>query len=284
MDMQVTEALEDARPEPQFEADWQDVLRRAHVVRQPRAPVAPRRAARRRPARLLALAGLVLAGVALLVTPAFGLRAQLGSFFDVASGPHPSRSWQLAGGRVHATGKLRASAVLTHVETSSLRLIASGGAGYRRVELIGGIGPDRRPWLAQIGPGWVSNFFPLFGPLGEVERPVWRTRTAHGWDGWRFPMYGRSSEHRALFSYVAFGGREPATVTWATLVGFTRPDVVRLVVETAHGARRALVPTANGGFRYAALHAGDVPRALTAIGSAGRVVGRERFTLRTFSP
>jgi hypothetical protein len=284
MDMQVMEALEDTRPEPQFAADWQDVLRRAHVAPEPRPLVVPRRPARRRPARLLALAALLLAGVALLVPPAFGLRAEIGSFFDVARGPHPSGSWELAGGRVHTTGKLWASAVLTHVETSSLRLIASGGGGYRRVELVGGIGPDRRPWLAQLGPGWVSNFFPLFGAVGEVERPVWRTRTAHGWDGWQFPMYGRSSEHRALFSYLAFGGREPGTVTWATLVGFTRPDVVRLVVETAAGTRRPVVPAANGGFRYAALRAGDVPRTLTAIGSTGRVVGRERFTLRTFSP
>jgi hypothetical protein len=272
MDLQISAALEEHRPRVELEPDWDDVLRRARAAgRRPRTPV-------------VAAALLAVLAVLLAVTPAAGLRGKLRSFFDLSRSADPARTWTLAGSPVQLSGPLRAAARLTHVDPGTLRRVAAGGSGYRRVALIGGIGPDRRPWLAQAGPGWVSNFFPLFGALGEVDRPVWRTRTAHGWDGWQFPMYGRADGGRAVFGYVAFGGHTPGRVDWATTVGFVRSDVARLVVTTAAGARHTVPLARNGGYAYAAVRASALPRELTARDASGRLLGRERLVLRPLTP
>jgi hypothetical protein len=259
--------LEAARPRVEFDQDWDDVLARARPARRPL----------RRVALTAACAALLAAGAAAASSP--GLRGGLLSIFDLARTADPAPTWQLAGPRIRATGALRAAARLTHVEPASLREIASGGTGYRRLTLVGGLGPDREPWLAQVGPGWASDFFPLFGAVAEVDRPVWHTRTAHGWDGWQFPMYGRSDSRRALFDYTAFGGARPGAVEWATLVGFARSDVARVVVSTRAGARRALALGGRGAYAYAAVRASALPRTLTAYDAAGRVVGRDAVSL-----
>lgn len=259
--------IEAARPRVEFDQDWEDVLARAHPARRPL-----------RHAVLVALCAAVLAaGAAAASSP--GLRGGLLSVFDLARTADPAPTWKLAGPRVRATGPLGAAARLTQVDPSTIREIASGGAGYRRLTLVGGLGPDREPWLAQLGPGWASDFFPLFGALAEIDRPVWHTRTAHGWDGWQFPMYGRADSHRPLFDYVAFGGSRPGAVDWATLVGFARSDVARVVVGTRGGARRALAVGRRGAYAFAAVRPSALPRTLTAYDAAGHVVGRDTVSL-----
>jgi hypothetical protein len=279
IDLQVMEALEDGRPCVEFEPDWGDVIGRARVSRTRRRPCTARR-----PRLVSAACGLLLLTIVAAATPAIGLRGRLLSFFDVARSPRAVSTWRLAGPPEPASGALLAAARLTHVDSHTLRRVAVGGSGYRRVALVGGIGPDRRPWLAQVGPGWVSNFFPLFGQLAEVNRPVWHTKTAHGWDGWEFPMYGRGDEARAVFSYVAYGGPEPASVSWATVVGFVRSDVSRLVVTTVDGKRRHVPLTRTGGYAYATAEPSALPREVTAVDAAGRPLGRERFRLQTLAP
>jgi hypothetical protein len=207
------------------------------------------------------------------------VRGGLLSVFDLARNADPAPTWQLAGPSLRPTGALRAAALLTHVGPGTIRRIASGGAGYRRLALVGGVGPDGRPWLAQLGPGWTSDFFPLFGALDEIDRPVWHSRTAHGWDGWQFPMYGRADSRRPLFSYVAFGGDRPDVVGWATLVGFARSDVARIVDTTSGGAHRAVAVRRRGAYAYAAVRPANLPRALTAFDAAGHVLGRESVSL-----
>jgi hypothetical protein len=259
--------LEAARPRVEFAQDWDDVLARAR----------PTRRSVRHAALVGACAAVLAAGAAAASSP--GLRGGLLSIFDLARTADPAPTWKLAGPRIRATGPLGAAARLTHVDPDTIREIAAGGAGYRRLTLVGGLGPDRDPWLAQVGPGWASDFFPLFGALAEVDRPVRHTRTAHGWDGWQFPMYGRADSHRALFDYAAFGGSRPGTIEWATLVGFARSDVARVVVGTRAGARRALAIGKRGAYAYAAVHAPDLPRTLTAYDAGGHVVGHDTVSL-----
>lgn len=259
--------LEEARPQVEFTHDWADVLSRAQP---PRRPL-------RHAALVAACAAVLAAGAAAASSPS--LRGGLLSIFDLARTAHPAPTWKLAGPRIRATGPLGAAARLTHVDPRTIRKIAARGSGYRRLTLVGGLGPDRDPWLAQVGPGWASDFFPLFGALAEVDRPVWHTRTAHGWDGWQFPMYGRADSHRTLFDYAAFGGSRPGTVDWATLVGFARSDVVRVVVSTRGGGRRALALGKRGAYGYAAVHTSDLPRTLTAYDAAGHVVGHDTVSL-----
>jgi hypothetical protein len=263
--------LEAARPRVEFDQDWDDVLARARPARRPL----------RRAALVAACAAVLAAGAAAASSP--GLRGGLLSIFDLARTADPAPTWKLAGPHIRATGALGSAARLTHVDPATIRRIASGGSGYRRLTLVGGLGPDREPWLAQVGPGWASDFFPLFGALTEVDRPVWHTRTAHGWDGWQFPMYGRSDSHRALFDYVAFGGSHPGAVDWATLVGFARSDVARVVVATRAGGRRALVVGRRGAYAYAAVRPSALPRSLTAYDATGHVVGRDTVSLPTAS-
>jgi hypothetical protein len=261
------ELLEAARPHVGFAQDWDDVIERAR----------PRRRPLRRAMLVACCAAVLAAGATAASSPS--LRGGLLSVFDLARNTDPAPTWRLAGPSVRPVGQLRAAAVLTHVDPSTIRRIASGGAGYRRLTLVGGVGPDGRPWLAQLGPGWASDFFPLFGALDEIDRPVWHSRTAHGWDGWQFPMYGRADSHRPLFSYVAFGGERPDVVGWATLVGFARSDVARVVVATRGGARHAVHMRPRGSYAYAAVRPADLPRVLTAFDAAGHVLGRESVSL-----
>jgi hypothetical protein len=243
--------------------DWDDVLARSR-----------RGAGRRR-----ATAAAALAAVALVATPALALHGRLASFFDLARSPARPATWLLVGPRVRPDARLRAAARLTHVAPGSLRLVGAAGAGYRRVSLVAGIGPDGRPWLAQEGPGWANDFFPLFGAVADPGLGVWHTRTRHGWDGWHFPMYGRSDEHRRVFAYVAFGGAVPAVTGWATVVGFVRPDVARVEVVTAGGAVRTAALARGGGFGYAARTPASLPRTLRAYDVGGRLV--EALRLQT---
>ncbi len=259
--------VEAARPRVEFDPDWDDVLIRAQPRRRPLGHAA----------LAAACATILAAGAAAASSP--GLRGGLLSIFDLARRTDPAPTWRLAGPRIPAAGPLGAAARLTHVDPATIREIAAGGSGYRRLVLVGGLGPDREPWLAQVGPGWASDFFPLFGALTQVDRPVWHTRTAHGWDGWQFPMHGRSDSHRALFDYVAFGGSRRGAVEWATLVGFARSDVAHVVVSTRAGARRALVVGTRGAYAYAAVRGPALPRTLTAYDASGHVVGRDTVSL-----
>lgn len=267
MERPSAEMLESARPTVDFAPDWEEVLERARPGRSPL----------RRVALVACCAAVLAAGAAAASSP--GLRSGLLSVFDLARRSDPAPSWRFVGPAVRPTSALRAAARLTHVDPRTIRRIASGGSGYRRLALVGGVGPDGRPWLAQLGAGWTSDFFPLFGPLDEIDRPVWHSRTAHGWDGWEFPMYGRTDSRRPLFNYVAFGGLRPRAVGWATLVGFARSDVARVVVTTRSGAHHVVAVPRRGAYAYAAVHPADLPRTLTAFDAAGRVLGRESISL-----
>jgi hypothetical protein len=261
--MNVGEALDEIRPEVAFDPAWREVVRRS---RRPRGRIAFAAAA---------VAALVVVGV----TPAVGLRGRLESFFDLSRGAGAAASWHLAGPRVHADGRLLAAARLTHVDPATLRRVSAGGSGWRRVVLIGGLGPDRRPWLAQEGPGWVSNFFPLFGAIADVDSSVWHTKTAHGWDGWHFPMYARNDGRFGIFPFTAYGGSRPDRVTWATVVGFVRSDVVRLSVVTESGETRRVQLRPDGGFAYAARMRAALPRELRGYDAHGRLVAHVRPNL-----
>jgi hypothetical protein len=126
----------------------------------------------------------------------------------------------------------------------------------------------------------VSDFFPLFGALGQVaNRYAWRP-TEGGWQGSEFPMYARIDERRQLFDYVLYGRSAPARVSWATLVGFVRGDVARLSVLTASGAVRQVAPTAAGGFSYAAPTAAELPSRVEAYDARGHLLGVERLDLK----
>jgi hypothetical protein len=267
MELLSVELIEAARPQVGFAQDWNDVLERAR----------PRRSPLRRALLVVCCAAALAAGATAASSPS--VRGGLLSVFDLAHDANPAPTWRLAGPALQPAGPLRAAALLTHVDPATIRRIASGGAGYRRLTLVGGVGPDGRPWLAQLGPGWTSDFFPLFGALDEIHRPVWHSRTAHGWDGWQFPMYGRADSHRSLFGYVAFGGEHPDVVGWATLVGFARSDVARVVVATRGGARHTVRLRPRGSYTYAAVHPADLPRSLTAFDAAGHVLGRESISL-----
>jgi len=177
-----------------------------------------------------------------------------------------------------------AAARLTHVDRATLRQIAAGGSGYRRVVLLAGIGPDGRPWLAQSGPGWTSDFFPLFGEVGDVDRHVWRTRTAHGWDGRQFPMFGRAESRRAVYTYAAFGGPRSPAIAWATLVGFVRGDVARVVVVAADGSRHATALGRSRGYSFATADPAALPKLVIALDASGREIGREHVRLDPLSP
>lgn len=276
MELEVMVALEEARPVITFESNWDDVLGRA------REPRSVRRSARRARGAVLVLA--VALATAIAITPAFGVRGRLGSFFSLATASQSRATWNLAGPPVKATGRIGAAARLTRVKQGTLRRIVSGGSGYRRVSLIGAIGEDGKPWLGQQGPGWASAFFPLFGQVGEVNRASWRTRTAHGWDGWQFPMYGRSDAHRLVFSYLAFGGMQQTAVTWATLIGFARSDVARVTVVDLSGATRSLHLGDGGGYAYAAVRASELPRELRAFNKDGRLIGLQKLRLEPLEP
>jgi hypothetical protein len=275
MDLQVAEALEEVRPAVAFEPDWDDVLRRGGVSGRP---------ARARGRRSVPLALLAAVAVTIAVAPAFGLRGKVASLFAVAKSPHPAASWSVVGRPVPATPAIAAAARLTHVHRATLRQVAAGGSGYRRVVLLGGIGPDGRPWLAQSGPGWTSDFFPLFGPVGDVDRHVWHTRTPHGWDGWQFPMFGRADSRRAVYTYAAFGGSRPGSITWATLVGFVRGDVARVVVVGADGSRHATALGRSRGYSFAAADAAALPRLVIALDASGHELAREPIRLQSLSP
>jgi hypothetical protein len=242
--------------------DWEDVLARARHGR-----------GRRR----LATAGALAAALALLATPALALHGRLATFFDLARDPAATRAWPLAGPRIRPDARLRAAARLTHVDASTLRLVAASGSGYRRVDLIAGVGPDGRPWLAQEGDGWTNEFFPLFGPVADPGLGVWHTRTPHGWDGWHFPTYGRADERRALFAFVAFGGTAPSATGWATVVGFVRSDVARVAVVTASGSVHRIAIAPGGGFAYAARTPGGLPLVLRAWDAHDRLLEARRL-------
>jgi hypothetical protein len=273
MDLEVMLALEETRPVLAFAGDWDDVLARAGERPGRRAP---------RP-KVLALAAVVALAVATAI-PAFALRDRLGSFFSIANSPQPTSRWELVGPSVPATGEVGAAARLTRIHLRTLRELVAGGNGYRRVALVAGIGEDGRPWVGQRGTGWASAFFPLFGDLTETDRAVWRTRTAHGWDGWQFPMYGRSDRGRTVFSYVAFGGEARASVDWATLVGFARSDVARVEVVTRSGVRHRLALRRGGGYTYTAVRTAALPSELRAFDADGRLIGRARFHLQPLDP
>jgi hypothetical protein len=228
---------------------------------------------------------LLAAGVlAAAVAPAFGLGGKVVSLFAAARAPHPAQSWDVVGRAVPPTPGVRASARLTRVDVRTLRQIAAGGAGFRHVALLAAIGEDGRPWLAQSGPGWTSDFFPLFGEVADVDRRIWRTRTPQGWDGWRFPMYGRVDTRRAIFTFAAFGGPRPESVTWATLVGFARGDVARLVVVGADGSRRERRLGGSRGFAFATRDPAALPVLLVAYDGAGNALARDRIKLEPLSP
>ena len=276
MELEVMVALEEARPVIAFDPDWHDVLGRA---REPR-PV--RRAPSRVHVGVLVLA--VALATAIAITPAFGVRGRIGSFFSLATESQPRSGWNFAGPPVAATGQIGTAARLTRVRLGTLRRIVSGGSGYRRVSLIGAIGEDGKPWLGQQGPGWASAFFPLFGQVGEVDRASWRTRTAHGWDGWKFPMYGRADAQRLVFGYAAFGGQRQTAVTWATVIGFARSDVARVSVVTASGATRRLQLGPGGGYAYAAVRPSSLPRELRVFDADGQLIGLQQFRLEPIEP
>jgi hypothetical protein len=281
MELETMVALEEARPLIVFEPDWNDVLGRAC---EPRRAQGWGQGGPRRRARSAALVLAVAVATAIAITPAFGVRGRLGSFFSLATASQPRATWNLVGPRVAATGQIGAAARLTRVHQRTLRRIVSGGSGYRQVSLIGAIGEDGKPWLGQQGPGWASAFFPLFGPVGEVDRASWRTRTAHGWDGWQFPMYGRSEAHRLVFSYLAFGGTQKTAVTWATLIGFARSDVARVTAVTVSGATRPLHLGRGGGYAYAAVRPEELPRELRVFDKDGRLIGLQQFRLEPLEP
>jgi hypothetical protein len=221
--------------------------------------------------------------VTVAVTPALGLRGKVASLFAVAKSPHPAQTWNVVGRPVQSTPGIEAAAKLTRVDRTTLREIVAGGFGYRRVALLGGIGEDGRPWLAQSGAGWTSDFFPLFGAVGDVDRHVWRTRTAHGWDGWQFPMFGRAQSGRGVYTYAAFGGPRPAALTWATLVGFVRGDVARVVVVGANGSRHARPLGRNRGYAFSTTDPSSVPKLVIAYDGGGNEIGRERIELEALS-
>ncbi|HEY4346795.1 MAG TPA: hypothetical protein VGM80_04335 [Gaiellaceae bacterium] len=279
MDVEMMAALETVRPVVAFQADWLEVLDEAGVAR----PVPVVRWPMRRRVRMAVPALAAIAAVVVAVTPALGLRGKLVSFFDLSRSAHVGDTWQQAGPRIHPTAALLAAARLTHVDPATLRRISAGGRGYRRVVLVGGIGPDGKAWLGQVGKDWVGDFFPLFGQIGEVDRSSWRTRTAHGWDGQHFPMYARSDGHRQVFGYVEFGGSEASRVSWATLVGFVRGDVTRLTVRTASGTTRRVPLTVDGGFSYAAVTPAGLPKRVSAYDAKGRLVGIQGFALEPLS-
>ena len=202
-----------------------------------------------------------------------GLRGKVASLFAVAQSPHPAAEWNVVGGLFAVTPGSQ-PARLTHVDPGTLRRIAAGGSAYRRVALLAGIGPDGRPWLAGAGPGWTSDFFPLFGQVGDVDRHVWRTRTAHGWDGWQ----SRCSAGRLAARRLHLCGVRRAAVVaieWATLVGFVRGDVARVVVVGADGSRHATALGKSRGYAFATADAAALPKLVIALDASGRELARE---------
>jgi hypothetical protein len=276
MELDVVLALEESRPVVAFEPDWRDVLDRADL-RDDGARVGRRR--RRVP---LAACALLVAVVA-AAGPALGLDETLRSFFDLSRPGHVAPAWRQAGPPVRPGRALLAAARLTHVDPGTLRRIGAAGSGDRRLLLIGGIGPGGGAWLGQTGAGWVSDFFPLFGDVGQVaNRYTWRP-TARGWQGTTFPMYARQNARRGVFDYVLYGGTAPRRTSWATLVGFARDDVVRVAVRTAAGARRWQPLTSSGGFSYVARSPALLPSRVEGFDRAGKLVAHERIDLRPYA-
>jgi hypothetical protein len=96
-------------------------------------------------------------------------------------------------------------------------------------------------------------------------------------------MFGQAQSHRAVFTYAAFGGPRPAAITWATLVGFVRGDVARVVVVGANGSRHPRPLGRNRGYSFSTTDPSSQPTLVIAYDDGGREIGRERIKLEAFT-
>ena len=204
VDLHVADSFVRVFPVPAVVADWDDVVERAGTRSEPRTRPPSR-------SRVVAIAAAIVAGAALLVTPAFGIGDRLLALIQSAPGPPEVRApvWSPDGRRIAFTSRRDGN--------SEVYVVNADGSGQRRLtrNFAGDFGPTWSPDGQKIAFERRGDAQSSVGALyvvnadGSGQRRLTRRGSDPAWspDGrtiafmWRFHIYvmnADGTEHRAL--------------------------------------------------------------------------------------